>query len=113
MHLPDSSDPPVGCSGSAAETKIRYCRSFANGAFALTLIGSLSRRLDQGLLLHAVVETLTKDQQSFLSPLLLAVLQENFWHKCRTLVCSVSRNDAVLAVHQWLMLREGKNFVSP
>ena len=58
MHFPDSSDSPVGYSGSAAGNLKQTAREIpADGAFVLTLIGLLSRMLDQGLSLSVVVET--------------------------------------------------------
>ena len=58
MHFPDSSHPPVGYSGSAAGNLKLTAREIpADGAFVLTLMGSLSRMLDQGLSLSVVVET--------------------------------------------------------
>ena len=55
MHFPDSSHPPVGYSGSAAGNQKQEIP--ADGTFVLTLMGSLSRMLDQGLTLSVVVET--------------------------------------------------------
>ena len=58
MYFPDSSDPPVGYSGSAAGNLKYTVREIpAGGALVLTLMGSLSRMLDQGLSLSVVVET--------------------------------------------------------
>ena len=53
MHFPNSSDPPVGHIGSAAENLKWTVREIpANGAFFLALMGLLSRMLDQGLSLQ-------------------------------------------------------------
>ena len=71
MHLPDSPDLPVCYSGSAAGNQKSIVHDIpADGTFVLTLMGSsldgifvlplmrsLSRMLDQGLLLQVVVET--------------------------------------------------------
>ena len=58
MHFPDSSDLPVGYSGRAAGNLKQTAREIPeDGAFVLTLMGSLSRTLDQGLSLSVVVET--------------------------------------------------------
>ena len=57
MHVPDSSDPPVGYSGSAAGNLKQQQEIPADGAFVLTLMGSLSRTLGQDLSLSVVGET--------------------------------------------------------
>ena len=72
MHLPDSSDLPVRYSGSAAGNQKQRRK---DGTFVLTLMGSLSRMLDQGLSLPVVVETSNKRIAVLVFPLLLAVLQ--------------------------------------
>ena len=41
----------------------------------------------------------------------LAVVQQNFSHKCPTPVCGASRNGAVLVVHLWLMRHEQNIFI--
>ena len=62
MHFPDSSDLPVVYSGSAAGNLKQTAQEIpADGAFVRTLIGSLSRTLDQGLSLSVVVKPRTKD----------------------------------------------------
>ena len=64
MHLPDSPDSPVKYSVSAAGNQALIVREFfADGACVLTLMGSLSRKLDQGLSIPNVVEAPTKEQQ--------------------------------------------------
>ena len=58
MHFPESSHPPVGYSSSAAGNLKYTAREIpVDGAFVLTLMGSLSRTLGQGLSLSVVVET--------------------------------------------------------
>ena len=58
MHFLYSSDLPVGYSGSSAGNLTKTAQEIpAAGAFVLTLMGSLSRSLDQGLSLSVVVET--------------------------------------------------------
>ena len=57
MHFPDRSHPPVGYSGSAAGNLKQQEEIPADGAFVLTLMGSLSRMLGQGLSLSVVGET--------------------------------------------------------
>ena len=58
MHFPDTSDQAVGYSGSTARNQIQIVQEIpADDTFVLTLMGSLSRMLDQGLLLPVVVET--------------------------------------------------------
>ena len=58
MHFPHSSHPPVEYSGSeAGNLKQTAWEIPTDGAFVLTLMGSLSRMLDQGLSLSVVVET--------------------------------------------------------
>ena len=57
MHLPDCSDPPVEYSGSAAGNQKIAQEIPADGTFVLTLMGSLSRMLDQDLSHLMVVET--------------------------------------------------------
>ena len=76
MHFPDSSHPPVEYSGSEAGNLKQTAQEIpADGAFVLTLMGSLSRTLDQGLLLSVVVETPNERLAVTVSTLLLAVLQ--------------------------------------
>ena len=49
LHFPDSSDPPVRYSGSAAGNQKQIAREIpADGTVVLTLMGSLPRMLDQG-----------------------------------------------------------------
>ena len=58
MHVPDSSDPPVEYSGSAAGNQKQTAQEIlADSTFVLTLMGSPSKTLDQGLSLTVVVET--------------------------------------------------------
>ena len=57
MHFSDSSDPPVRYSGSPAGNRKQTALEIpADGTSVLTLMGSLSTMLDQGLSLHVVVE---------------------------------------------------------
>lgn len=86
------------------------CKISADSTFVLRIKGSLSRTLDQGLSLPVVIETPSWRLAVTVSPLLLAVLQSIVLHRCRTPVSSASRNNTVLAIHQWLMWREEKNF---
>ena len=83
----------------------------AEGIFVLTLMGSLSRTLDQGLSLPVVVETPNYRLAVIVSTVQLAVLQQNFSCKCRIPLLGMSRNDAALAFHQRLTQCERKNFV--
>ena len=58
MHFPNSSDPPVRHSVSAAGNQKQTVLEIPeDDTFVLTLMGSLSRMLDQGLPLLVVVET--------------------------------------------------------
>ena len=58
MHFPESSHPPVGYSDSAVgNLKKTTWEIPEDGVFVLTLMGSLSRMLGQGLSLSVVSET--------------------------------------------------------